>query len=176
MFAMRTAPLNSEKLDGFERLYFGMQPALWGVADGYLIIGTTESDIVKCLATARGEHPGIRKNARVMSELIAPEGPFTSVSLTDYRNIGQELSGVIGIFSMMFGGLAMAAPDPDARAAIAKGATIVGKLSPVVAKIDFYKSVASVSTFDGKAWRVKMATHYQSPEERKPKPKAVATE
>ena len=40
------------------------------------------------------------------------------------------------------------------------------KLTPVVRKIDFYKSKAAHTTFDGQTWRSRGVTHYFSPAER----------
>ena len=56
---------------------------------------------------------------------------------------------------------------------------MVAKLSPVVRKIDFYKSTAAYTTFDGRAWHTRTITHYMSPEERatrKPPPTPKAPE
>ena len=43
---------------------------------------------------------------------------------------------------------------------------MIGKLVPAAQKIDFYKSSASYTTFDGKVWYTKKQTSYVSPEER----------
>ena len=72
------------------------------------------------LALARIEHPNIRKNARVMSETLIPKGPFMSVSLTDQRALGQELSQLLGMTSMGVGMMSMAIPDPEVRPVISK--------------------------------------------------------
>ena len=40
------------------------------------------------------------------------------------------------------------------------------ELAPVAGKIDFYKSTASYTTFDGNAWHTRSVTHYFSPKER----------
>jgi len=60
----------------------------------------------------------------------------------------------------------MAIPDAEVRSVISKLAGMLGKLSPVVSKIDFYKSTATHCTFDGRAWHTRMVTHYVTPEER----------
>ena len=72
----------------------------------------------------------------------------------------------IGMVSMMSGMVTMAIPDPEIRPVVAKIAGMLSKLTPVVRKIDFYKSTATQTTFDGQAWHTRAATHYVSPEER----------
>ena len=168
MLAVRKSPAVHEKLEGFENLFFGMlpQPVVWGVADGHLIFGSSADAVALCLATAKGEHPNIRQNARVIGEALVPEGPFASVALTDRRALGKELAQVIGVISMASGMATMAIPDPEIRPVISKLAGMLGKLTPVVSKIDFYKSAATHCTFDGRAWHTRMVTHYVTPEER----------
>ncbi len=72
----------------------------------------------------------------------------------------------IGIAGMVGGFASMAIPDPDVQKILTKVLQIVGKLGPVAKKLDFYKSEASVTTFDGKGWHEQRVTNYRSPEER----------
>ena len=166
MYVPRTAPLTHEKIEGFQTLTLAMQPMVWGVADGYLIFGTSADSVALCLETAAGKHPSIRKNAQVMSEALLPQGAFSSVSFSDKRDLGQQLSMVLGMVSMTGMAIPMMIPDPNVQQVVAKIIGIIGKLSPVAAKIDFYKSTASYTTFDGQAWREREVTHYRSPVER----------
>jgi hypothetical protein len=168
MLVPRTSPATHEKLPGFHNVAFGMmpQPAVCGVADGYLIIGSTADAVALCLATAAGEHPNIRENKRLMAEAIMPDGPFRSISFTDERNMGNEIAQMIGVLSMSGGMIAMAVPDPQAQQAITKILGMVSKLGPVAQKLDFYKSTAAYETFDGKAWHKRSVTNYMSPAER----------
>jgi len=162
MMSVRKSPAQHEKLEGFQNLFIGMspQPVVWGVADGHLIFADKIDAIVTCLDTAKGAHPGIRKNERVMSEALVPPDSYVSVSLTDQRALGQELAAAIGMVSMMSGFASMAIPDEQARAMIGKASGILMKLTPVVSKINFFKSIASTTTFDGKVWHVHAVTHY----------------
>jgi tetratricopeptide (TPR) repeat protein len=171
MSSVYTSPLEREDLRGFENLHFAMlpQPAVWGVAEGYLVVATSADAAALCLATARGDHPGIRKNARVMAEAIIPDGPFASVSLTDERGFGEGLAKGIGMVSMISGMMGSFVPEPRLRSIIAKVTGILTKLTPVVRKIDFYKSTASLTTFDGQKWCTRKVTHYLSPAERTPR-------
>ena len=168
MLSLQTSPAQHPQLEGFENIYFAIspQPTVWGVTDGYLIFGTTDEAVALCLATAKGEYPGIRENSRVMSEALIPTGPYTSVSLIDQRGMGEELAEGIGIATMVTGMLGASVPDPQARSVVGKITGMLQKLTPVVRKIDFYKSTASYSTFDGQMWQHHAVTHYFSPEER----------
>lgn len=168
MLALRTSPLEHEQLEGFQNVYVGMmpQPGVWGVTDGYLILGSSADAVALCLATAKGDHPSIRENARAMSQAIVPTGPFTSVSLTDQRAMGEELATGVGIGAMMYGMIGTFMPDPKLRPVFSKLSGILAKLAPVVRKINFYKSAAAHTTFDGKVWHSRGVTHYFSPAER----------
>ncbi|GJM25659.1 MAG: hypothetical protein DHS20C16_20740 [Phycisphaerae bacterium] len=170
MFAMRRVPVEHDELKGFETIYSAMNPmpmAVWGVADGKLLAGSSIEAVEMCLNTAKGTHPGIDKNERVMSEAIVPDKDFFSATLTDQRNMGKEIQAMIGVISMVSGMMPMMIPDPEPRAIIGKIAGMVAKLSPVAGKIDFYKSSSTCTTFDGKNFWTKQVTHYVSPEERK---------
>jgi len=168
MLSLRTSPLEHEQLEGFQNLHFAMlpQPPVWGVADGHLIFGSSADAVALCIATARGDHPNIRSNARAMREAIVPSGPFTSVTLTDKRHLGDELMGLAQGISMATGMMGAFVPKPELRPVLAKVSAMLGKLAPVARKIDFYKSTATSTTFDGQAWRSRAVTHYFSPAER----------
>jgi hypothetical protein len=139
---------------------------VWGVADGYLVFGSTGDAVALCLATARGEHPNVRANPRVMSEALVPDGPFVGLSLKDQRNAGEETAAGLAGGSMALGMMGTFIPEPKARPLFAKISGILNKMIPVVQKIDFYKSTAKQTTFDGKAWHTRAVTHMVSPEER----------
>jgi len=168
ILSLQTSPAVDERLAGFENLQFAMspRPAVWGVTDGCLVFGSSADAAALCLATARGDHPNVRSNARVMSEAIVPDGPFCSVSLTDQRKQGEDIAKGIGIASMVAGMLGVFVPDAEVQPIIAKIAGILSKLTPVARKIDFYQSTASSSTFDGQTWHTRGVTHYCSLEER----------
>lgn len=168
MLTVHSSPTYDDRLEGFENLHVAMspQPIVWGVADQHLIFGTSADAVALCLETAKGEHPNIRSNARVMAEAIVPTGPFAGVTLTDQRGLGEEMATGLGIVSMMGGMVGAFIPDPEIRPVITKIAGILAKLTPVVRKIDFYKSTATHTTFDGQRWYTREVTHYVSPAER----------
>ncbi len=168
MVRMRTSPLEHEKLEGFQKLRFAMspEPVIWGVADGYLIFGTSADAVALCLATAKGEHPNVRNNNRAMKEALIPPGPFVSMSLTNLRSQGEQIEVGLGIASMAMGMMGAFIPEPAIRPVLTGISGILGKLGPVVRKIDFYKSKAAYTTFDGQVWHSYGVTHYFTPEER----------
>jgi hypothetical protein len=64
--------------------------------------------------------------------------------------------------------MASMAADPEIRPILAKIMGMLGKLTPVLGKIDFYKSTAACTTFDGRVWLTREVTHYVDPSERAP--------
>ena len=72
----------------------------------------------------------------------------------------------IGIASAAGGIMGQFIPDETAKRVIGRIAGMLAKLSPVASKIDFYKSSAAYTTFDGSAWHTYTVTHYASPAER----------
>ena len=169
MMRIRTSPVKHDALEGFQNIHFTIspEPLVWGVADGYVIFGSSADSIALCLATARGEHPSIRSNANAMKEALLPDGPFCGLSLSDRRSLGEDVASGFEVGSMVCGMMGAFIPDPKARPVIGKISNIFGKLAPVARKVDFYKSAASCTTFDGKKWHNRSVTHYFSPEERK---------
>ena len=168
MMTIRISPTTDDRLTGFSSIFLPMQPQpmVAGVADGHLIFGSSEEAVVTCLATAAGEHPNLRENPQIMAEALVPSGSFFSMTLQDRRNIGQEIAAGLGMVSFVGGMGAAFVPDPQAQKVIAGITQIAGKLGMVALKVDFYKSVASNTTFDGRTWRSRSVTHYRSPAER----------
>jgi hypothetical protein len=168
MLSLYTSPVADKRLSGFQNVHiaFSPKPAVWGIADGYLIIGSSADAAALCMETSRGEHPGIHENARLMNEVLIPEGPFSAVSLIDSRRFGENFAEGLGIVSTVGGIVSAMIPDDEARPILGKITGILSKLTPVVLKIDFYKSTASYTTFDGLTYYTRTVTHYFSPEER----------
>jgi hypothetical protein len=165
MLNVRRAPLVNERLEDFENLFFAMSPTpvVWGVAEEHLIFASSPEAVLTCLDTAGGDHPGIRENSRVMSEIIAPKGPFTTVALKDQRALGDNLAKLVGVVTMGVNMAGMQAKSPQAREVISRVTGMLTKLSPVVKEIDFIKSTAALKTFDGKGWTTHQVTHFEAP-------------
>lgn len=164
MLSVQASPAESPLLEGFEELRFALAPAeplVWGVTEGRLMIASTPQAMELCLQTARGAHPNIRENPRASAEMLLPEGNCVALSLTDQRRLGDEIAAIIDMVAPMGGMVAMAIPDAKARQVITRLAAALGKLAPVARKIDFFKSAASRTTFDGDAWHTHTVTHYR---------------
>ena len=166
MYTPRTSPCEHEKLEGFQTLHFAMQPFVWGTAEGHLILGTSADAVAMCLETAAGRHPDVTQNEQVMAEALMPKGQFTSVSFTDQRDLGKQLAQLIGMASMGGMFIPMMIPDAQIQQVVGKIVGMIAKLGPVAAKINFYKSTASFSTFDGMVSYTREVTNYMSPAER----------
>ena len=161
MMIPEITPMDDERLPGFHTVAMGGQPVMiWGVTEGHLVLGSDGDSVMMCLDTARGEHQSVRANEELMSRLIVPEGEFSSISYTDQRDLGQDISGILGAISMAGMMVPMMIPDPTGQKLAAKALGIVGKLSPVAAELDFFISTSSYTTFDGKAWVTHQVTHY----------------
>lgn len=132
---------------------------VYGVADGYLIVGTSSQAIEACLATSRGERPSVAQNDRVQREGVIPKGAVASASFSDLTTLGRDIAQVLSMLGMFS---AMIPDEPEARPVKAM-IGIAGKLAPVAMKIDFLQSTSSATTFDGKAWHTKSVINYRPP-------------
>ncbi|MCH8244218.1 MAG: hypothetical protein IH897_16650, partial [Planctomycetes bacterium] len=127
-----------------------------GVHDEWLMFGTSAKAVDKCLKVAAGKAPSIRKNQRFMDEGLVPEGAVLSASFKDTSKFGQELGSMMGMASLLGGGLVAWIPDETADArklktVAKKTLSIVMKLAPILQKIDYYSSESSVVTRRGNA-------------------------
>lgn len=168
MLGLRTSDVHHDELEGFQNIHMAMSPKpfVWGVADGQLIFATSADAVALCLATARGEHPNIMNNDTIMKEGLIPKGPFTEASYSDLRGLGDQIAEGLGVATMITGMMGSFIPEPAVRPILGRISTILGTLTPVVQKIDFYKSQGSLTTFDGQKWINHKVTNYFSPEER----------
>ena len=90
------------------------------------------------------------------------------VSLTDQRQLGKELGELMG--SPVDGQSGCSRPSSPSR----RFDPVVGKIAAICSKldadcpatIDYFKSTATSTTFDGHMWHTRSVTNYFSPEER----------
>ncbi|MBN2562324.1 MAG: DUF3352 domain-containing protein [Phycisphaerae bacterium] len=154
----------------------GLAPVL-GCAEGHLIIGSSTDAVATCLKTGRGKHPNITENERWQKEGLAPKsGAVDAISFTDESNMAKELQELIGLASMGMGFVAMFAQGeapPEIRSVLSAVPPILGKLGPVVGKLDFYQSSSQYSTFNGDHWRTRSVQNYKKSV---PKPPAAEDE
>jgi len=128
-----------------------------GVHDGWLIIGSSDRAVNKCLDCAAGKGKTILENPRFLAEGVRPTGAVTSVSFQDLSGLGQELAQLFGVLGFASMGMP---DDPGARPVKAR-LNAAMKLGPALAQIDFLSSSASATTFDGQAWTVRQVTTYK---------------
>ncbi len=165
MLGMRVSPSRAEDLAGFHsvQMAFVPQPMECGVLDGWLIFGSSPDAVRLCRATAAGEHPNARSNEALLAQAIVPEGPVHSIRLTDHTGTTGEIAGALRGIAMAGGMAAGAIPDEEAKQILLDLSGILGRLAPVVEEIDFFRSSAAATTFDGKVWRTRSVTHYLPP-------------
>jgi hypothetical protein len=169
------SPATGVNVEGFKNVshpVFAMmiRPTI-GVTGDWLVIGTSEPAINKCLDCGAGKIKSISASERFLKEGVRPEGPVTSAKFTDLSNFGQELGGLM----MMMGFMGNFIPDePQARPVKAIFGTL-GRLGPVLAEIDFFSSSSSVTTFQDGVYRSKAVLTYK-PEPPPPPPPAPADE
>ncbi len=170
-------PTEVAKYKGFTQIthpmfmMFGGAAPVVGVAEGHLILGSSANVVAKCLATGAGKRPSIKENQRWKNEALMPKaGPLNSISFTDESKFAEQMQAMIGVFSMGLGFATLAGGDmpPEVRSILSDITPILAKLGPVVGKMNFYKSSASCTTFDGKAWYTRKVQNYKSPKELAP--------
>lgn len=170
-------PIEVAKYKGFTQIthpmfmMFGGAAPVAGVAEGHLILGSSSNMVAKCLATGAGKRPSIKENQRWKDEALMPKaGPINSISFTDESKSAEEMQAVISVLSMGLGFATLAGGDmpPEVRGILSDITPILAKLGPVVGKMNFYKSSASYTTFDGKMWYTRKVQNYKSPKELAP--------
>jgi hypothetical protein len=139
-----------------------------GVEDEWLMIGTSPEAINKCLAVAAGKAPSIRDNRRFQKEGLMPKGAAGSVSFEDMSNMGTELAQVLTMVSMVGGMVTamMPADEPNAqelKPILTSIFSMLNRLGPVLMKLDFFSSQASMSTYSAGQVRNEWVMTYKEP-------------
>ncbi len=140
---------------------------LVGVNGDWLIIATSTGAVNKCLDVAAGKTASVSKNERFVREGLVPKGAVHAASFRDTSQFGNELGGGAAMAGMI-GGMAAAGMGKEVptevKTAIQSALGIVMKLGPVLQKIDFYSSEASMTTYDGeRTLRTESVTTYKQP-------------
>lgn len=166
MLSLRVSPSRAEDLTGFHSVRFAAipQPMECGVVDGWMIVASSPGAVRLCRATAAGEHANVRDNEVLMAAAIVPDGPVRSIHFTDHTGTAREIADMLRGLAMTGGMAAGAIPDPEAKEILGELCGLLGRLAPVVEEIDFYRSGASATSLDGKAWRTRSVTHYVPPQ------------
>lgn len=168
MFRPMIQPTGNAELAGFHDVSFVMlpKPMVCGVRAGWIILASSQDAALTVLATGGGKHPNVRQNPALMAELLVPAGSVQAISFSDHRHDAEQIAAVLTGVSMAGGMISAFVPEPKAQKAIFKAFEIIAKLGPVAAKINFYKSSASYTEFDGSAWTTHSVMHYVSPKDR----------
>jgi hypothetical protein len=171
-------PASGVRAEGFRSVthpYVMMffRPTL-GIANDWLIVGSSESGVNKCLDTAAGKCKTVADNPRFKAEGITPQGPVVSASFTDLSTWGADVAGVLALLGVA-GGFIPSEPGAEAPIETVRAVfAALGRLVPVFQTIDFYSSTSKVTTFDGTTWKTEMVVTYKP--EPAPKPAEAAAE
>ncbi|UCG15351.1 MAG: hypothetical protein JSV19_08625 [Phycisphaerales bacterium] len=168
--ALLITPATSVQAEGFQNVTHPLLVMFLrltiGVWDDWLIIGSSESAVNKCLDTAAGKVQTVTANARFQKEGVVPTGPVCSASFEDMSRLGQDLSAVMGMMALF----SLSVPDEPGARPIKALLNSLAKLAPALGKIDFLSSTSTASTFDGQAWTAKTVTTYKPPKPAAPTP------
>lgn len=154
-----------ERFEGFKRLDVTMMgvSALVGVKDGWLMFGSSGDALALTDEVAAGRAPNVRSNEALMGRALIPDGPVQAASFSDYSGIAEEFSGALMMFSSMGGMMTANIPNAEDRRMANRLISMVGRLAPVIAEIDFYDSGSVIASFDGKGWMTHSVTNYKAP-------------
>jgi hypothetical protein len=170
--SLNVAPATRVRARGFRTVSMPMLAMLpaWtlGVQGDWLIAGTSPDSVGLCLATAAGRHPSVVKSPRFQAEGIRVAGSVQSVSFTELGDHGAGMAQgflVANFYAGMIAGMTSEkksdAPAPRPFQGMMR---LLTRLQPVFAQIDFMSSSATVTTFDGSAWRTDSVVNYQAPD------------
>lgn len=166
------------RVEGFQKI---QQPMLMmmaqltpvvGVADEWLVVGTSEAAVNRCLDVASGKAPSIADNPRFKREGLVPSGSVTALSFTDDTRFGEDMAATVGSVGMMGGFIVpmIAQSDPQVAAmapTLNKLFGIVAKTAPVFREMNFFSSSASVTAIDGPWIKQKSKKTYRDPSKTK---------
>ncbi len=139
---------------------FGLNKPTLGVKDGWLFVGSSAETIGKSLETAAGKNKSIAENDRFKAEGLSPKGETLEVSFSDMTKWGEQIGQVLMMAPMMQMAMGEGAKEPAVQALFG----MIGKLGRVMRKFDFFQSMATMSTFDGKQTVTMTVMNYRMPE------------
>lgn len=143
-------------------------PPVVGCADGYLIMSSSADAVRKCLLTGKGKANDITTNSRWRQEGLEPKGDVVMVAFTDQSNMASEMKqaiGGIGTGLSMTPMFAAGQMPPEVAQLMGTLGGVALKLIPVADKMNFFKSNASYTTWDGKVWHTYAVQNYKKPQE-----------
>ncbi len=131
-----------------------------GFTGQWLVASTSANAVNECLKTAAGKTPSIVKNERFAAEGLMPKGPVVAASFRDTSNMAQELGAGIAMAGML-GVIIPASPE---TAPLREVMGILARLGPVIQKLDFFSSEASITTTNGLDTRTERVITYRNAE------------
>lgn len=168
--AVMIAPAADVKAEGFRSvthpmmMMFGMLGGItYGVDGEWLYVTNSTAALNKCLARAKGQGASIAANERFQKEGLAPKGAVTGASFTDTTNWGPQLAMGLGMGMPM---AAMMIPQTEETAPVRSVFSMMGKLAPALAQINFELSTSTVSTFQNDRWLSETVNNYKDYTER----------
>lgn len=149
----------------------GIGKIVIGVHGGWLMVTSGPKIVASVVAVSGGKEANVSTNERFSKEGLKAEKNTRSISFSDMSKFGDELSQMLSMANM----IQMAIP-PEAQKEpmVAVMLSVLTKLPPIVRKIDFLQSSASVSTFDGKMELSRSVMNYREPPAPSTAPKAEA--
>jgi len=174
---LTSQPARNVPVKGFRKVSHPICSAffnpVYGVWGDWLVIGTSEEAIASMIATARGKHPNIQASERFQREGLRATGPVFAVSYSDLSHVGEEIGQMLDMLRLI-GGITKMSSGEQAGRILQDLLVIIGKLGPLARKVDFLQSKASITTFDGKAWRTRSVLSYKPPAPPTTRPAAPA--
>lgn len=139
-----------------------------GVVDGYVMFGSSPKIIEQSLAVAAGNAPSFAKSERFLKEGVPPTGNVISIAFSDTSKTGEQIGQALQMAPMA----AMMPPMSGFFAQPGAGQIlrIISKLGPIVRKLDFLLSSASVTSRQGNTLVTKSVTNYRQPPAAVPAP------
>jgi|GEM_PF-1233331 len=170
MLMITPAPVKAKGFQQVTHPLFAMlfRPVV-GVYQNWLILGSSAGGINACLAVASGDAPSIATNKRFQREGLAPKGAARSVSYKDTSNWGQDQAKALTMAStfgtMMIAGMGENDDQTRQTKRIASGLLeIAMKVGPILQRVNFYSSEASISVYDGaQSIRTESLVTYKKP-------------
>lgn len=139
-----------------------------GVSGNWLMFGSSDRVVDRCLGANTGCIARISKNERYRNEGVIPTGPVLAASFRDTSRRADEMAEIAGLVGMV-GGMSIAGvpekPEKTKiRLAVQTLLAVVVKLGPVFHQFDFYASESSVTTRHGNMLRTESITTYRGSE------------
>jgi hypothetical protein len=135
-----------------------------GVHGQWLMVGTSATAVNTVIRTAAGQSPNITSNERFQREGLPVTSVVSSASFADLSDMGEELGEAAMIFGIVKGFQSgMGAARDKGGPSMPAFFNLLERVLQVVAKIDFYSSMSTITTREENGWRSKSVITYKKP-------------